>query len=448
MQEPEKKWQILLETRYLVFFSIVIELILFYFYYYPESKILFGDEVRYLNTGIAIAGGADWHSNPLWPPMQGVVIAAFVKVFNHPILPLQIFQYGLLLIAGFIVRDIVFRETNHKLAAQVALAIMIVYPSWLAYSQYLWPEVMHVTLLVAIFWVINYKYNSYRWMLFSGVLIGTIILFKSLILLFIPVLYLPLFYKLRLPKAILFILLSMVMAIIVVTPATQKTHKLTASWMVANSSMFNLWLGLHDDSRQHFANKLAGQYHSRYMASADNYQQRNNIAQQKTLDKIQQDGYLNTIIRQISKQYFRLFDHQTFFSQQFTGTDKNLVNAYSQPRNTILVWLVVGFNNIMYLCLMLTLGFGIFAAVKSSIIAQQFLLFGLYVAGLFLFLHVIPRFRIPLVPIMAFFSAYAYYYLQQNKFINLTQNKAIIIIMYVTAVTGLVFAGGLIDKYL
>ena len=451
MKAEHSRISALLSTRNLVLFSVVIELVLFYFYYYPSAKIFLGDEQRYLNTGLSIAAGGDWHSNPLWPPMQPLLIALFAKIFNNPLLPLQIFQYCLLLLSGFVVRDIIWRETGNKTSAQISLAVMILYPSWLAYSQYLWPEIIHVLLFVSIIWLNKYKNHSTKWMLLSGLLLAVMILFKSLLILLVPILYLPLLFELSWRQALLRISLSLLLALLVLAPAAMKAHKMTGGWMVSNSSMFNLWFGLNDDRRQNFAHDKGRQIYQDYMDSGDSYKQRNEVFKDKALNKIKENGYVQTLLQQLSKQYFRLFDYQSFFSQQFQG-DKahNYKNKYQHRSNEPLVTVVLIINTVFYWLLMLSLFVGTGLSFRHSIIAKQFALLLLYVLALFLLLHSKPRFRIPLLPVMAYASAYTYHYVIKQKIsiIGFFYRKKTIIltVIYLLAVTLLIFAASQLDK--
>jgi len=442
----------LLKSKYIVFLSVVIELILFYFYYFPETKNLLGDEHRYLNIGKSISEGGDWHSHPFWPPMQSIVIAVFIKLFSNPILPLQLFQYLLLLCSGFIVRNITYRETKNQTAAQIALAVMLLYPSWLAYSQYLWPEVIHVFLFVLIIWINNYKYHSIKWMLLSGMLLGLAILFKSLLILFIPFLYLPVIIRSQWKQFSIRIALSLLVTVAVLAPASYKAHQMTGGWMVSNSSMFNLNLGLHDHTRQHFTHKIAGAHYNQFHSTAKTFEERNKIVTQKALNKITDDGYINTILQQLNKQYFRLFDYQSTFSQQFQSDEKgNYQNRYKTNHNNLLVKSFLIFNSVFYTIIMLGMFFGIVVSFRHSRIAQQFALFLLYTLGLFLLLHAIPRFRIPLVPIMGFYSGYLFYYVKSKMLENIpilpNKTDKLMATFIVIFVILLVFSAELLDKY-
>jgi len=441
-------WGRYFQTKNILFLSVILETILFYLYYFPEPKLLFGDEVRYLETGFLILSGADWHSNPMWPPMQSVLIALFAKIFSHPLLPIQLFQYGLLLLSGFIIKDIIWRETRNNTSSQIALAVMLLYPSWLAYSQYLWPEVIHVTLFVSIIWINRYKNSSYNWMLLSGLLLGLVILFKSLLILFIPFLYLPSLIKFRKKTILIKMVLSLMLAVIIITPTSIKSHQMNGGWMVSNSSMFNLYLGLEDDKRQHFSHKMAGSHYSEYTKSANTFTLRNEIVKNKALNKISKDGYINTILAQLNKQYFRLFDYQTFFSQQFAGkASDNYLGNYHHHSDEALVLIINTYNNLFYFIIVLAMFFGITVSFNKSIIIKQFTFFLLYILGLFLLLHAIPRFRIPLVPVMAFFSGYLYYHLSTIGFNFQKKFRVSLLLLLLVFVTFLLFAGHVLDIY-
>ncbi len=456
MAKHQFKIHNIIHTRSIVLISLGVQCLLFYFYYYPDTKVFLGDESRYYDAGLSIIAGGDWHSNPLWPPMQSVLISLFARLFEQPLLPLQIFQYMMLLLAGFIVRDLTWRETQHQASSQISLAIMLWYPSWLAYSQYLWPEVIHVLLLVAIIWINHYKKNAYGWMAFSGLLLGLMILFKSVVFLFIPFLYLPLIVAAKRgecswPSAFMKITLSMVIAVAVISPASIKAHKLTGGWMVSNSSMFNLWYGLNDDKRQHFAHDIGGGIYRKYMSSADDYAMRNHLIKEQAMKKIDTQGFVTTTINQLKKQYFRLFDHQSFFTQQFQGPNsENFKNKYHHHHDEILVKTVVNFDHIFYFFIMLGMVLGLLISIKKSLLAQQFGLFLLYTLGLFILLHAKSRFRVPLMPMMAFFSGLLCHYMSRYdyhiKTVFVGIRSRIIVIAIIILVACLVFAGELLDK--
>jgi hypothetical protein len=228
---------------------------------------------------------------------------------------------------------------------------------------------------------------------------------------------------------------------------------MTGGWMAANSSMFNLNLGLHNKSRQHFKKAIAGKHFKEYQASAKTFQQRNKLVQEKALNTIKEQGYLNTFIEQLKKQYFRLFNYQSFFSQQFQGDkQRNFVNKYHIRHNNLLVKVILGFNTLFYMTIMIAMILGLIVSFKKSIIAQQFAVFLLYFFGLFFLLHTIPRFRIVLIPLMGFYSGYLYFYCFHKKttenisVLSVNRNKLVVLIV-TTLVFLLSFSSSILDKY-
>jgi 4-amino-4-deoxy-L-arabinose transferase-like glycosyltransferase len=329
---------------------------------------------------------------------------------------------------------------------------MILYPSWLAYSHYLWPEVIHVTLFVSVLWINNYKGYSYKWLLFSGLLLGIAIQFKSLLILFIPFLYLSTFIKNGIKQSMGKVILSIVLAAVTMIPASMKAHEMTGGWMVSNSAMFNLWFGLNDDKRQNFSHDIGGNIYRAYIKSGKTFEQRNKVFKDKSLKKIHDDGYINTLKKQLSKQYFRLFDYQSFFSQHFQGTKQdNYINRYSHNHNELLAKLILVYNTVFYFLIMSAMLLGLMVSLKHSVLAKQMALFLLYVLGLFVLLHTKPRFRIPLIPVMAFNVGFLWHYLKTNQLnINkIINNRKLLLVLSIilTTVTFLIFSAGLLDKY-
>jgi 4-amino-4-deoxy-L-arabinose transferase-like glycosyltransferase len=403
--------------------SLVLEAILFYLYYFPEQKLLLGDESRYYENAISILNGGNWQPHFFWPPLQSILLAFFFKLFGESLLPFQLFQYLLLVISALMVRDIVFRETGNFQSSQVGFAVMLLFPSWLAYSHFLWPEVIHVFLFVSILWINNYKKQILKWAVLSGVFIALALLAKSLLLLFIPFLLWPslldIFNNKKRIFRVQFILIQLVVMLIVLSPFAINSKKNFNSWMISNSSMFNLYVGLNDESRQNFIKPLAGKTFREYMKTADTFSEREAIIKEKVYQQLEEQGVITTFINQISKQYFRLFNHNSFLSDQFQGEiEKGQKNRYSHPLSSNLVQSVLLLDKILYTIVFAIMLYGVIWMWKSSPLYQQCLLFLLYNLGLFLLLHAKTRFRIPLVPLFAIYAGVLFESIRYKKLLN------------------------------
>jgi hypothetical protein len=255
-------------------------------------------------------------------------------------------------------------------------------------------------------------------------------------------------------KSTLTVALSLLITLIVLAPASIKAHKISGSWMVSNSSMFNLWLGIVDDKRQNFSHDQGGPIYQQYMKLGENFEQRNEQAKQKALSLIKDKGYLSTLISQLGKQYFRLFDYQSFFSQHFQGDRQdNYLNRYSHRVDEPMVMVLLAYNTFFYFVIMVGLLLGMVYSFKHSLIAKQFMFFFLYVLALFVLLHTKSRFRIPLMPLMAFYSAYLVKYYCQVKSlagsVRVAKSRQLLINLLLTVMSVLffLFSAHFLDKH-
>jgi len=440
-----KPLKININAFHIVFASIILEFILFYLYYIPETKLLIGDEKRYFRYAKAVVSGDEWYFSPTWPH---IILSFFLKATKETLVAFQIYQYVLLVFSGFIVKNIVFRETRNINSSNLSLAIMLLYPTWLAYSLFLWPEVVHVFLFISVIWIFNYKYDNNIWLFIGFSFIGLMLLFKGLIVLFIPVFLIPLYINLPVKQAILKIVVGVFVTILVISPVSIEAHKMSGSWMPSNSSMYNLWLGLRDYTRTLTIStqaikkkKMRGDYH-KYLLSAETYQERNALLVDKIKKYISEKGIVSILTNQLSKQYFRLFDYKSKFYMQFQ-------KGYKPEKKGFIIDLILVYNNVVYGATLLALFLGSILYFKKSIITVQFTLFTLYIFGLFLLLHTIARFRIPLVPLSAFYIGFLYNYFPNLH--NKTNSKkywikVMSLIFLLLIVLFVMFAGVYLDK--
>lgn len=438
-------------TLILLLSSVLIQFLLFYFYYSPETKILAGDEERYLSTAKSILNGGDWHPHFLWPPLQPITIAFFLKLFGDSLIALQVFQYLLIILSAFIVRDITYKESQDHTAAQIAFAILLLLPSWLAYSQYLWPEVIHITLFLSIVWINLYCSPSLFWMILSGIIIGIALLYKNLLLAFIPFLFWPqlvnIFYGNKRLKQIFSILIQLFVMLIVLSPVMIKSKSNHDSWLISNSSAFNIYAGIKDEARQNFVNVKVAEIYGEYMRSGDGFEQREDFIKEKIQLEVEEKGYFKIFATQVKKQYFRLFDFNSFLSYQFKGnTAEGQINKYAHNLDDGLPKLLIAFDKFLYLLILTAALANIILYLKNSVASQQMLIFLFYNLGLFLLLHVKTRFILPMIPIFAINSGLLFATLKQRNF-EVTKSKKIIIALIFSFVLFISAAGPILDKY-
>ena len=152
-------------------------------------RALWGDEKTYLNSAIAVLqGDPSWWPIPLWPPLYPRFLAGILAVSGGNPVGITIIQTLLLFAAALIFGDLVLRWTGSRVAGLASFLMMAGFPPLAAYSYFLWPEVLHLVLAVAAFWILVVRRGSVPWLALAGVALGLTLLTKSLLGPFVPVL--------------------------------------------------------------------------------------------------------------------------------------------------------------------------------------------------------------------------------------------------------------------
>ena len=88
---------------------------------------------------------------------------------------------------------------------------------------------------------------------------------------------------------------------------------------VADSSAFNAWVGLNDRSRRNFVDEIVGDELGVYLRSAADPAMRAAIARAKVRRLVEERGGSTVLRAQLARQYFRLFDRDSFLTDQLPG---------------------------------------------------------------------------------------------------------------------------------
>jgi hypothetical protein len=142
------------------------------------------------------------------------------------------------------------------------------------------------------------------------------------------------------------------------------------------------------------------------MALEADFDTKNAIYKKRIGERLKEQGLLSTLSNQLGKQYFRLFDIQTFFTTQFIGGARQAYTTESQALITFLkiyAYITYGF--------VLTAGVaGIsFLKLRSVQWPHFFLFFILYNLGLFFILHSKTRYVLQIFPFLIFFASVTTY---------------------------------------
>ncbi len=335
--------------------AIGVQLLLWFASYGFAARRPVGDEGRYLSEALAIWGGHAPATDFIWPPLQKWFLAPLLGPTDGSLWLAQIVQTLLLVLCALLLRQIWRQIDPRPLAADIAAWLMLASPALMAFGFYLWPEPVHLFLLLAGVWLLACHDRSLIACGLAGAAIGLALLSKSLLAGFWPLLLLPLLRwplrssHWRAAAAFVIVLLA------VTGPFLWSGWQATGKPLIADSSTYNLYVGLHDDWRSDYIHDQGGQYMRQYLDAGVTPRQRSRVFGQRISDDLQAKGLATVLGERLSVQYFRLFNAK-----------RTLLS---------LLWLII-------------------------------LFFG-YQLALFLGLHVKARFLLPMLPFLSGFAASA-----------------------------------------
>lgn len=434
---------------WLVFLLLYVgaQALLWWLYWWPAPKTFVGDEGLYLQRALGVAGlGPMPEKVWLWPPLQHWFLGAIFRAFGPSLVAAQIAQNLLLLAGAFFLRDL-WRQCDGRVrAGNLAAALFLLNPSTLAYAWWLWPEPLHLFLLLGALWLLvcaPVRWKRPPWqavaVALAGAVVGLAILTKSLLAPFWP-LFALLWWRVAIAqgdtapagdsklwvqarhwlraggwpawrRSAVFVL-----GLTVVTgPLLLYGWRTTGAPLIADSSGFNLAGGLEDRWRSDYIEDSVAQVNVRYVAAPGTPQQKNAAMLLEAKSFIAEHGMFATLGEQLGKQYFRLFSAKTLLVTQLPGRAcEGRVGAYQLATG----WLVQGLTQLamawhLMLLLLGALGLAAWRRWRQPLL-WWIALFAAYQLALFLGLHVKARFLLPLLPFLSGFAASAWLSLSQR----------------------------------
>jgi hypothetical protein len=388
--------------------ALAVNLGLLALYHLPAPKRLVGDEIYYFNLAAAIANRQPAQHDPLWPPLYAELIGVVFSWMGIHVLAVQIGQIALWLFTGYLFYRIVVQLFGDLLVATAALALYLFSPELMAFSHYLWPETLHLALMMAVLWLLICHPRPWWSAATAGILLGLAIATKSLLLPLLPALALFVLLvrsggstkRARALRAALLLGASTGAALLslAVLPASRGEPSL------AGSATFNAWVGLNDPAQADTLDVIVGQEYQQFLASGPDLAARNGVYIQKIRTLLNEQGLLATLIRQAGKQYLRLFDYRTFLTTQLLSGPR-AAYAFDAPYLAVILRL---YSAVFY-ALVLAAGALGMALVQGRPWSwlHFFLLFLAYNLAIFLVLHVVTRYMTPLLPVWMLFAAVA-----------------------------------------
>ncbi len=399
------------DRRRIVFFvtAFAVHALLAGLELWPSPRERVGDELRYLERAHHIAAGETPPPDLLWPPLYSRFLALFVGLGGAERLGIIFAQLTLLALSALLLRDLARRWVGDGLHADLAAFLLVATPPFAAYAYYLWPEVLHLSLFLGCLWILAARREWWPWQLGLGLLLGLALLTKSLLAGFAPVLLSPFLFDRPRRQGLAGLCRVVLACLLIVLPTVISHGRSTGSYVIADSSRFNLWLGLTDPKREEAGDRRVAQAYKEFQGSAATHRERNRALEIKIRHQLDDRGWLGTVTTQLAKQPFRLLTWHSALNDQLPGGRlAERGRGYQvgpSPLASILLWTSRGFH--LGLLFLAPLGFLSLPSRDLGGWRLLLLAFLAYNAALFLMLHVTPRYLVQLGPALTLGAALA-----------------------------------------
>lgn len=384
---------------------LLLNAALLWIYYHPGLKPLVGDEFDYNRRALALLDGKSVPELFIWPPGQTWFIAAIYFFVGSHVLAVQITQIALLaLCTGLLIR--LWQGLDNRPSACLAGAIFLLNPATLAYAHWLWPEVPYLTcLLGALTLLLTFHARPRLRALLAGVLIGLSLLFKSLLGGLWPLFFLLFLSRKqgRLAYAGTSAAAFACGLLLATSPALWKGYVETGTPLIADSSMYNLHVGILDSHRSDYVEEAGLPALTQFIESASTPKQRNAIALEKIKVLVADRGFFSILGEQLGTQYFRLFNAKTLLASQLPGPRcAGYLGAYGPSALVApLAWLAaVSHSLLLVLC---AFGLAMWRRWQRPFAAFCAIYLG-YQLALFLGLHIMQRYFFQMQPLLSGFA--------------------------------------------
>ena len=407
----------------------------------PVPRRLWGDEILYADLAERAARGEPAEIELLWPPLYPRLLALAARagpLLSEPAgvppgttparavgraraLVVSV-QLALLAAAALSLRVVARRLTGSARVADAAAALFLLDPQLAAFAHYLWPETLHLALFLGVLALLTRPRREPAACAGAGLLLGVALLTKSLLQPFVPILVAPLVGRSGLRRAGAVVAL----AALVIAPTVLSNGRRHGAYTVADSALFNLWVGLNDRAPRNFQDEIVGQELLRWRASAATFHERNALLAGRVEALVRERGPARLLGDQLGRQYYRLFGAPSFLDDQLPGgaiaaQGYGYVGPPAWAAGLLRLW-----SQAHYALLLAAAAFGVWllpwrrrdtratseaddGAIENGrawlLVAAAFIAYNL---ALLLFLHVKTRYRVPLLPFFDLAAAAAW----------------------------------------
>ncbi len=386
---------------------------LVWIYYWPLPKALCGDEGMYLPAARSLLATGESNVELLWPPLYAHWLAGLLALIPS-LVWVQVVQGALLVVAALVLRDLCCRLGCPRRVGDLAAVLTLADPQLAAFACHLWPEVLHLTLMLCALWIVAARCDRLLWLATLGLALGLAVLTKSILGPFIPVLLVPVAFKGGWRQGPLRVMVVVVALVLTLTPTLVTNARREGTVTVGNSAWFNAWVGLTSPTDEATRLSRVGSEYVDWLRAGPDLTTRNRVYRDRVVARVEQLGAGSILVTQLRHQYFRLFAAGSYLTEQLPGGA--IAQAGCGYRGTP-PWASRSLRLANHGLYALTLVLAAFGLTRCPLRRQPWtwiaLAFVAYHLALFSVLHATTRFRVPLLPVAYIFAGYTFDWLAQ-----------------------------------
>lgn len=371
----------------------------------PSPRALWGDEIMYADLAARWSRGEPATLELLWPPLYPHLLA-WAGALDGSFVAMRLFQVACLFAAALLWRDLARTFTGSALAGDLTAALLLLDPQVASFAQFLWPEALHLALCAAVVWILVNRGGRVPFLLLAGVLLGVCLLAKSVLGPFLPILLLPLAWEAGPRRGLARAGIVAAACAVVVLPVMAAHARQHGAFVVADGARFNAWVGLNDRSRRNLVDEIVGLEYRRWQQSAPTFPERERLLDARIRALVAERGVFSVARAQLGRQYFRLFHHASFFTDQLPGGAIAAQGLGYRGVPPALAAALRAYGALVFAVVLAGAGLGVAALPRERrAFVLMLLAFVAYNLALFFVLHVKTRYRVPFLPVLDLLAA-------------------------------------------
>ena len=391
--------------RVVLVLALLLQVVLLFMELRPQPRALWGDEIMYADLAARWSRGEPATLDLLWPPLYPHLLA-WARALDGGLVAMRLFQVACLFAAAFLWRDLARTFTGSAWTGDLCATLLLLDPQVASFTQFLWPEMLHLVLFAAVVWILVNRGDRGPFLVLAGALLGACLLCKSVLGPFLPVVLLPLAWEAGWRRGALRAATVAVACGLVVLPVMTSNARQQGAFVVADGARFNAWVGLNDRSRRNLVDEIVGLEYRRWQQSAPTFPERERLLDERIRALVRERGVWPVARAQLARQYFRLFHHASFFTDQLPGGAIASQGLGYRGVSAAVASAFRAYGAAAWALVLCGAGLGLAALPRERrAFVAMLLAFVAYNLALFFVLHVKTRYRVPFLPVLDLLAA-------------------------------------------